>query len=110
MTKSLPAIRSAAPSFAAITGTTPASHVGFPGGTISPTWTLPAGLLPDWCEIWLADANGTNTASAEKYNMNATDLSASVIFAPLGWTVDYASVQLGVHDSFGRYLQTSKSF
>ena len=40
MTKSLPAIRSAVASFPTITGTTPASHVGFTGGTISATWTL----------------------------------------------------------------------
>jgi len=97
-------------SFPAITSITPASHVGFTGGTVSATWTLPAGLTPDWYEVWMADASGTNTASAEKFNMNATDLSAFVTFAPLGWTVDYASVQLGVQDSFGRFLQTSKSF
>jgi hypothetical protein len=97
-------------SFPAVTGTTPASHAGFTGGTISATWTLPAGLVPRWCDFWMGDNTGNN-AHAEKDNLKATDSSASVTFTPLvGWTPAYAGVNVNAQDSFGRNLQTSQPF
>jgi len=92
-------------SFPTFTSATPSTLVGFTGGTVSATWTLPAGLGADYFHVYLG--NETNSANGEK-RLSAGNLSASVLFTPLGWTATYGGMNLGVTDSYGRELQLSK--
>jgi len=86
-------------SFPTVTGRTPATLVGFTGGTVSATWTLPAGLQANYYYVWMSGAG--NNATEEK-QLNAGDLSGSVMFTPLGWTATIGGISVGTHDSYGR--------
>lgn len=89
-------------SFPTITSKTPTTLVGFIGGTVSATWTLPAGLQARFYSVWLNDA--TNNANEEK-QLNAGDLSGSVTFTPLGWSATMGGIRIGTYDSHGRRLE-----
>jgi hypothetical protein len=93
-------------SFPAITGMTPSTAVGFTGGTVSATWTLPAGLGANYFYVYCGD--GANNAEEEK-QLNAGNLSGSVLFTPLGWTATYGGIVLGAHDGYGREVTTGIS-
>jgi hypothetical protein len=86
-------------SFPTITGMTPSTAVGFTGGTVSATWTMPAGLGANYFYVYCGD--GANSANEEK-QLNAGDLSGSVSFTPLGWTATHGGISVGAHDIYGR--------
>jgi hypothetical protein len=92
-------------SFPTITNT-PTTLVGFTGGTVSATWTLPAGLMSRYYAVGVNDDAGNN-AYEEIHTLSAGDLSASVTFTPLGWTATHGWFGIGVDDIYGRELSTS---
>jgi len=92
-------------SFPTITNT-PTTLVGFTGGTVSATWTLPAGLQSRYYAVGVNDDAGNN-AYEEIHTLSAGDLSASVTFTPLGWTATHGGFGIGVDDIYGRELSTS---
>lgn len=89
-------------SFPTFTSRTPTTLVGFTGGTVSATWTLPAGLQARHYYVWMSGAG--NNAVEEK-QLNAGDLSGSLTFTPLGWTATIGGITIGAEDSYGRLLE-----
>jgi hypothetical protein len=89
-------------SFPTVTSSTPSTLVGFTGGTVSATWTVPAGLQSDFYYVWMNDA--THNASAEK-KLNVADLSGIVTFTPLGWTATNGGIRISAKDGYGRRLE-----
>jgi hypothetical protein len=94
-----------AASFPTFTIRTPTTLVGFTGGTVSATWTMPAGLQARYFYVWLNDA--THNASEEK-QLNPGDLSGSVTFTSLGWTATYGGITIKGEDSYGRTFEYRK--
>jgi hypothetical protein len=90
-------------SFPTFTSRSPTTLVGFAGGTVSATWTMPAGFQSDFYYVWMNDA--THNASEQK-RLNTGDLSGSVTFTPLGWTATIGGININVKDSYGRRLET----
>ena len=89
-------------SFPTFTSRTPTTLVGFAGGTVSATWTLPAGLQARHYYVWMSGAG--NNATEEK-QLSAGDLSGSLTFTPLGWTATMGGFTIGAEDSYGRLLE-----
>jgi hypothetical protein len=88
-----------AAAFATNVSVTPASFVGFTGGTVSASWTLSEGLQSKYVYAYLSGPG--NNAEQEK-QLAAGDLSASLLFNPLGWTATSGSFDIGVVDVYGR--------
>jgi hypothetical protein len=86
-------------SFPTITGRTPTTLVGFTGGTVSATWTMPAGLQAFAYYVPLEGAGQNATIQKQ---LRPGDLSASVTFTPLGWTATFGGINLIAKDSYGR--------
>lgn len=96
--------------FPAITAPTAAQLNAFTGGSLTVGWTLPAGLVNDWLEIFVNDNTG-NSARAE-YSLAPADRSKIITLNPVtstGQTFIPTSggLWLSVFDSFGRKLSTS---
>ena len=89
-------------SFPTVTSSTPTTLAGFTGGTVSATWTLPAGLQSDFYYVYVNDT--THNASVEK-KLNVADLSGSVTFTSLGWTATNGGIRISAKDSYGRRLE-----
>ena len=88
-----------AASFPTITSRTPTTLVGFTGGTVSATWTMPAGLH---VHVYYVPLEGAGNNATEEKRLNAGDLSASVLFTPLGWTATSGGIHIIAEDSYGR--------
>ncbi len=96
--------------FPAITAPTPAQLIAFKGGSSTVSWTLPAGLVNDWLDIFVNDITG-NSARAE-YSLAPADRSKIITLNPVTstgqtFTPTGGGLWLGVFDSFGRRLSTS---
>jgi len=99
-----------AASFPTITAPTPAQLRAFTGGSSTVSWTLPAGLVNDWLDIFVNDNTG-NSARAE-YSLAPADRSKAITLNPVTstgqtFTPTGGGLWLGVFDSFGRQLSTS---
>jgi len=94
--------------FPAITAPTSTALRAFNGGTITVSWTLPAGLTSDWLQLQLSDATFSKTAMAEysplpaetshAFNLPATTV-ASGPFTPTN-----RNLWLDARDAYGRQL------
>lgn len=99
-----------AASFPTITAPTAAQLRAFTGGSSTVSWTLPAGLVNDWLDIFVNDNTG-NSARAE-YSLAPADRSKVITLNPVtstgqAFTPTGGGLWLGVFDSFGRQLSTS---
>jgi hypothetical protein len=99
-----------AASFPTITAPTLAQLRSFNGGTVTVSWTLPAGLTNDWLQMHLGDNSG-NSARAE-YSLAPTDTSKTIILdaktsTGQTFTPTDRRIWLSAWDSFGRQLARS---
>jgi hypothetical protein len=96
--------------FPTITAPTAAQVIAFTGGSITVSWTLPAGLVNDWLSVFINDNTG-NSAMAE-YSLAPADRSKVITLNPVTstgqpFTPTGGNLWLGVDDSFGRRLSTN---
>ncbi len=100
-----------AASFATITAPTPTALRAFNGGTITVSWTAPAGLTPNWLDFQMNDNSG-NSSRAEYGSMLPTATSQNVTLQPVTstgqtFTPTNRFIWFSFTDSFGRELATS---
>jgi hypothetical protein len=96
--------------FPSVTAPTAADLRAFNGGNLTVTWTIPAGLDPDWMALDLGDTNWTSTARVEA-SLGTADRSKTLTIQPVtstGVSFTPANRQLQVlgRDAYDREFGT----
>lgn len=95
-------------SFPAITAPTLTAWRAFTGGSLSVTWTIPAGLQADFMSVFLS---GTGGSSQAEKTLAPTATTTTLTIQPQDstgttFTITGRNLEVSVVDSFGRYLRT----
>jgi hypothetical protein len=74
------------------------------------TWTIPAGMLGDWINVWLNQTGTNENLNVDANTLTATGTATLVISAPTTGTWTYSGYSVNARDQYGGRVSTNYQY